>query len=110
MDHQPASQVEFLGGPIDGHVDCLNCPLNPLLGLKFNRPWSLQQLWSSLRDLPYRWRDAKAIPLAVYELAERDDGTPIYKFLGTQLVLKDQLRRNERSTHLLKDSRKLTSH
>lgn len=102
-------QVDFIGGPIDGHVDQLSTPLEPLLGLKIARAWSVRRFWASLKELPFRWLNTQGVRLAIYELAEHCDATPYYRFLGTQIIFSDQIRGSETPQSQPKHTRNMAS-
>jgi hypothetical protein len=71
--------VEFIGGPLDGHVELMNMPLRAFIGV---RVMSVSSLASFLR----KWLTRNSTAVSIYELG--NNGSRIhYRFLRSQLVV-----------------------
>ncbi|GAA4453532.1 hypothetical protein [Novipirellula rosea] len=70
--------VEFIGGPIDGHIDGVAIPMKPFVAIKTVPPdqpvSSLTMLWRLLRLPEHR----PPAVLAIYEMQTRDSGPGYY--------------------------------
>jgi hypothetical protein len=82
-------EVEFVGGPLDGHVEEMWLPLRAFVGVRIvtNRtPESFLRAWFK------RWRpnDAQAAVVSIYELGE--SGARVqYRFLRSQALCEKSL-------------------
>lgn len=89
---QVSCEIEFFGGPVDGHIESMVLPLQPFLGVKtLADEHAASWLIRMVRMLRGRQPSA-SILLAVYELAEDLRSLPCYRYLGTQAVTSEQLR------------------
>jgi hypothetical protein len=70
--------VEFIGGPLDGHVEVMNMPLRAFIGV---RVMSVSSLAAFLK----KWLTRNSTAISIYELG--NNGSRIhYRFLRSQLV------------------------
>jgi hypothetical protein len=94
-------EVEFLGGPIDGHLESLVLPLHTYVGVKV--------LWNTDAELPSSsllrsTQGTAATRIAIYQL-DNTRSRVSYRFLRTQL-LSDQSRANDVALNsLIEDDR-----
>jgi hypothetical protein len=81
-------EIEFFGGPVDGHVDLMTLPLEPFLGVATTPKKDVQ----TLLDLLSRWfRSRKrGVPFAVYEL-DGDGEKLCYRYRGSHIVCEKRL-------------------
>ena len=87
-----ATSVEFYGGPLDGHVEIMDLPLESFLGIK-SIPVTHSNTFVSalLRFLHFRSSSNPTVPLAFYKCDENDDMQPSYRYVGTRVVNRRQL-------------------
>ena len=89
LAHTFTCEVEFLGGPLDGHIEEMGLPLRAFLGVRIVAPSTPQ---SFLRSLLQRWRKSSrdTAQISIYELG--DQGARIcYRFLRSQAVSEQSL-------------------
>ncbi|MCA9202639.1 MAG: hypothetical protein KDA59_06325 [Planctomycetales bacterium] len=72
--------VEFFGGPYDGHVQALASPPTPFICLNMSGP---QPTWSRTMLDWLTWRKRPATKIAIYELEDGDVDCR-YRYLGTR--------------------------
>ncbi len=89
MDVDITTEVEFLGGPIDGHVATMSMPLQPFLGV---RAVAAASVLSTIAQFLRVRQPAGRLPLAIYELEQAVPSRQCYHYRGTQAVTREQLR------------------
>jgi hypothetical protein len=86
--------VEFLGGPVDGHIEVMPAPLEPYLGLKTADVRETNVLLAALARYFPSCRPTRAMVLvAIYELEQRERKRPYYCYCGSLDVTPQQFRR-----------------
>ena len=95
-------EVEFLGGPIDGHTEALVLPLHTYVGVKVL--WSLED--DDSQETPVRSLPSNTMTrIAIYQI-DNGRNRVSYRFLRTQL-LSDQTRATEEVLKsLIEDNRR----
>lgn len=86
--------VEFLGGPIDGHVETFGAPPEAFVCVKSYCPQRDGSVWRRLLGAFFAQRTTR-IPVAVYELVARG-GQLRYRYVSSQLVCEEDLHHQER--------------
>lgn len=84
-------EIEFIGGPIDGHLDTMEAPLEPFLGVKSVSASESRLLLAALVGLLRGSKQPVAIPFAIYEL-DCTGSRRCYRYLGTHAVTRQQFR------------------
>ncbi|MGE0758508.1 MAG: hypothetical protein AB7F89_04905 [Pirellulaceae bacterium] len=89
LTHTFTCEVEFLGGPLDGHVEEMGLPLQAFVGVRIVAQESassfLRSLWSFWRRSPQ-----PSVQISIYELGQRGPRL-CYRFLRSQAVSQDSL-------------------
>lgn len=82
-----ACEVEFLGGPVDGHVEAMLLPLHSFVGIKV---LACEENDSFFQSLIKKWHAKPGIRIAIYKLG--NTGTKLcYRFLRLQIMSEETL-------------------
>jgi len=75
-------EVEFLGGPIDGHTEVMTLPLHTYVGVKVM--WCTEHD-SFFQSLINRWRSEPPTRIALYQI-DQSSQRLCYRYLRTQIL------------------------